>query len=46
MDRCLRRHGVGNLRELMPKEAKAPAKAFKSCEPGFLHMDVKYLLQL
>jgi hypothetical protein len=32
MDRCLRRHGVGNLRELMPKEAKASVKAFKSCE--------------
>lgn len=46
MDRCLRRHGVGNLRELMPKEAKAPVKAFKSYAPGFLHMDVKYLPQM
>jgi transposase InsO family protein len=43
MDRCLRRHGVGNLRDLIPKEVKAPRKVFKAYEPGFLHMDVKYL---
>lgn len=46
MDRCLRRHGVGNLRDLIPKEAKAPSKAFKAYAPGFLHMDVKYLPQM
>jgi transposase InsO family protein len=46
MDRCLRRHGVGNLRELLPKEAELPRKAFKTYEPGFLHMDVKYLPQM
>jgi hypothetical protein len=46
LDRCLRRHGVGNLRDLLPKEAKAPRKAFKTYEPGFLHLDVKYLPQM
>jgi transposase InsO family protein len=46
MDRCLSRHGVGNLRDLLPKEAKSPAKGFNSYEPGFLHMDVKYLPQM
>jgi hypothetical protein len=46
MDRCLRRHGVGNLRDLLPKESKVPAKAFKHYDPGFLHMDVKYLPQM
>jgi phage gp36-like protein len=39
MDRCLRRHGVGNLRDLLPKETKAPVKVFKDYAPGFLHME-------
>jgi hypothetical protein len=38
LDRCLRRHGLGNLRDRLPKEAKAPRKAFKAYEPGFLHI--------
>jgi transposase-like protein len=42
LDRCLRRHGLGNLRDLLPKEVKAPRKTFKAYEPSFLHMDVKY----
>lgn len=46
MDRCLRRHGVGNLRDLRPKEAKAPVKVFKDYAPGYLHVDVKYLPQM
>jgi transposase InsO family protein len=46
LDRCLRRHGVGNLNALKPKEPAQPHKAFKSYEPGFLHMDVKYLPQM
>jgi len=52
LDRCLRRHGVGNLRELQAKaladagETKAPLKTFKDYEPGFLHMDIKYLPQM
>ena len=37
---------MGSLRERVPKEAKAPRKAFKDYEPGFLPMDVKYLPQM
>jgi transposase-like protein len=46
LDRCLRRHGVGNLNALRPKEPTEPHKAFKSYEPGFIHIDVKYLPQM
>ena len=46
LDRCLRRHGVGNLNALKPKEPVQPHQAFKNYEPGFLHMDVKYLPQM
>jgi len=46
LDRCLRRHGVGELRALQPLPAASPHKAFKSYEPGYLHMDVKYLPQM
>jgi transposase InsO family protein len=46
LDRCLRRHGVGNLNALKPKEPSEPHKAFKSYEPGFIHIDVKYLPQM
>jgi len=31
LDRCLRRHGAGNLRNLAPK----PDKPFKAYEPGY-----------
>lgn len=30
LDRCLRRHGVGNLRDLKPKEAKPTHSLFKA----------------
>lgn len=45
LDRCLRRHGVSNLKALVPKEegAKTTPKTFKDYAPGFLHVDVKYL---
>ena len=43
LDRCLRRHGVSNLTALRPRTPAQPHKAFKSYEPGFLHVDVKYL---
>jgi len=43
LDRCLRRHGVGNLRNLLPPPEKAAHKPFKAYMPGYLHMDVKYL---
>ena len=46
LDRCLRRHGVGNLNALKPREPKAPGQAFKSYVPGFVHVDVKYLPQM
>jgi transposase InsO family protein len=51
LDRCLRRHGVNNLRELQaalsgePAEATQP-KRFKDYEPGFVHVDIKYLPQM
>ena len=48
LDRCLRRHGVARLADLIPREEaeKTPPKAFKDYEPGFVHVDVKYLPQM
>ena len=46
LDRCLRRHGVGNLREMKDKDAKPKHSAFKAYEPGYIHIDVKYLPQM
>ncbi len=46
LDHCLRRHGVGNLRELQTKDPRPAHKAFKASEPGYLHVDVKYLPQM
>jgi len=46
LDRCLRRHGVGNLNALKPAKPQEPHKAFKAYEPGYLHMDIKYLPQM
>ena len=48
LDRCLRRHGVSNLQSLIPvAEGEAvPTKTFKDYEPGFLHVDIKYLPQM
>ena len=46
LDRCLRRHGVGNLNALKPKAPTEPAKGFKAYEPGYVHIDVKYLPQM
>ena len=43
LDRCLRRHGVGNLRVLRAAPDTALSKTFKTYEPGFVHVDVKYL---
>ena len=48
-DRCLRRHGVANLRELQADLAgkdPVPPKTFKDYEPGFVHVDIKYLPQM
>ena len=48
LDRCLRRHGVCDLKSLQPRiEGQAkPLKTFKDYEPGFLHIDIKYLPQM
>ncbi len=46
LDRCLRRHGVGNLNALKPKEPQQSHKRFKHYEPGYVHMDVKFLPQM
>ena len=48
LDRCLRRHGVSNLIALRAQNGEpAPAaKTYKDYEPGFVHMDIKYLPQM
>ncbi|MBK1650330.1 IS481 family transposase [Rhabdochromatium marinum] len=49
LDRCLRRHGVSNLKALMPAEERpkdTEKKTFKDYEPGFVHVDIKYLPQM
>ena len=49
LNRCLVRHGVGNLQSLIPTpEGQEPAqkKTFKDYEPGFIHVDIKYLPQM
>ena len=48
LDRCLRRHGVSDLKSLQPQiEGQTkPLKTFKDYEPGFLHIDIKYLPQM
>lgn len=47
LDRCLRRHGVSNLKnwiaEQQGAEEKQKHKQFKDYDPGFLHIDIKYL---
>ena len=46
LDRCLRRHGVGNLRDMKAEAPKPKHGAFKAYEPGYIHIDVKYLPQM
>ena len=46
LDRCLRRHGVGNLRDLKANSPKPKHSTFKAYEPGYIHIDVKYLPQM
>ena len=45
LNRCLRRLGIANLRALQPEEEgrNRPVKTFKDYEPGFIHVDIKYL---
>ena len=48
LDRCLRRHGVSRLADLEPAadQPKAPKKTYKDYEPGYVHIDYKYLPQM
>ncbi len=48
LDRCLRRHGISRLADLIPKEdsPQNKPKTFKSYEPGYVHVDIKYLPQM
>ncbi|ASJ24587.1 transposase [Laribacter hongkongensis] len=46
LDRCLRRHGVGSLRDLEPAPNRPVRKPFKAYDPGYFHVDVKYLPQM
>ena len=46
LSRCLRRHKVSTLKELRAQAQAAdhrPYKRFKDYEPGFVHVDTKYL---
>ena len=53
LHRCLKRHGVADLRT-MQREREAESgelkhdkpKTFKDYDPGFLHIDIKYLPQM
>ena len=48
LGRYLRRHGVSSFLELATRETDKPVtkQSFKDYEPGFLHMDIKYLPQM
>ena len=49
LSRCLRRHGAPSLKALRarePADDKPRHKTFKDYEPGFVHVDVKYLPQM
>ena len=47
LDRCLRRHGVSNLKDLIAEDdTPKQSKTFKDYVPGFVHIDVKYLPQM
>jgi hypothetical protein len=37
---------VGNLKALKPREPKPAHGTFKAYEPGYLHIDLKYLPQM
>jgi transposase InsO family protein len=47
--RLLKREGMARLEDVIPKaegETIAPKKTFKDYEPGFVHIDIKYLPQM
>jgi transposase InsO family protein len=37
---------VGKLKALLPEQPKEPAQGFKPYEPGYVHVDIKYLPQM
>ncbi|MGV8891636.1 MAG: IS481 family transposase [Burkholderiaceae bacterium] len=46
VSRLLKRHGLSRLADVIPKaegETDIKKKTFKSYEPGFIHIDIKYL---
>ena len=46
LGRCLRRHALGNTNALKPSFPQPAHQVFKSYEPGYVHVDVKYLPQM
>lgn len=48
LDRCLRRHGLSNLKTLLSRDEgeKPKYQTFKDYALGFVHVDVKYLPQM
>ena len=47
--RLLKREGMPRLGDVIPKaegETISPKKTFKDYEPGFVHIDIKYLPQM
>ena len=47
LNRCLRRHNVGNLREMTRTQDNKPKyQRFKDYSIGYVHIDVKYLPQM
>ena len=45
LHRCLVRHEVSDIQRLIPEDesSKKPVKTFKDYDPGYLHVDIKYL---
>lgn len=48
LHRCLKRHGVSDANFGLPLEDQpsAPKNTFKDYEPGYIHIDLKYLPQM
>ena len=46
VDRLLRRHGESRLHKAVENQEKPAYKPFKAYDPGYLHVDVKYLPQM
>jgi hypothetical protein len=47
--RLLKREGMSRLEDVIPKaegETITPKKTFKDYEPGYIHIDIKYLPQM